>query len=278
MKSSKFFRRLGLLLVLLFLFMLALTVIYPFLWMIISSFKDNTELYLSPWSLPGEWRWGNFACAWNAGIGNYFLNSLFVTSVSTVFSILFSAMAAYPLSRYRFRLRKTCLVFLICGLMLAPQVALIPLYKLLQLLGLYNTYWAMIVPYVAYRIPFTAFLFWSHMLTLPKEIEDSARIDGCGFLGVFWNVVLPLSKPILFTGVLLAVRTIWNEFMFALVFTESSRISTIPLGLMALKGDTFSSYPTLIAGLLITCLPMIILFLALQKQFVRGLTEGGVKG
>ena len=112
MKSSKFFRRLGLLLVLLFLFMLALTVIYPFLWMIISSFKDNTELYLSPWSLPGEWRWGNFASAWNAGIGNYFLNSLFVTSVSTVFSILFSAMAAYPLSRYRFRLRKTCLVFL----------------------------------------------------------------------------------------------------------------------------------------------------------------------
>ena len=89
MKSSKFFRRLGLLLVLLFLFMLALTVIYPFLWMIISSFKDNTELYLSPWSLPGEWRWGNFASAWNAGIGNYFLNSLFVTSVSTVFSILF---------------------------------------------------------------------------------------------------------------------------------------------------------------------------------------------
>ena len=256
----------------------ALLVLIPFLWMFMSSFKDNKELYLAPWELPTIWRVENFKLAWEAGINKYLFNSIFVTVVSTLSSVFVSAMTAYPLSRLDFKGKKVIFLFVISGMMLAPQVALIPLYKLLQAMRIYNTYFAMILPYIAYRIPFTTFLLWGYMLSIPNEVEESARIDGCSYYKMFYKIIIPMSKPMIFTSVLLAARFIWNEVMFALVFTEDTELNTIPLGLMALKSDSGSNYPVLIAGLALTTIPMIILFLCIQKQFVRGLTAGSVKG
>jgi raffinose/stachyose/melibiose transport system permease protein len=169
-------------------------------------------------------------------------------------------------------------MFLVGGLMLAPQIGLISLYKLLQGLGIYNTYWAMIVPYVAYRIPFTVFLLWSYFLFLPREVEEAAYSDGCNSWGILWHVVLPMSKPIIATAALLSARVIWNEFMFALVFVEDSALRTIPIGLMGLKSQVDTDWTVLLAGLTLSALPIILLFILTQKQFVRGLAEGGVKG
>lgn len=269
-------------LIFMFIFLLLITfaviIIYPLLWMIISGFKTNQELFLETWSLPEKLLWSNYKLAWDVGVGKFFLNSLFVTSVSVTVTLLISACCAFALSRYEFNGQNIFLLIIVGGLMLAPQVSLISLFKLLQKLKIYNTYWAMIIPYIAFRIPFTTFLIRSYMLALPREIEDSAYIDGCSSWRVFWNIILPMSKPIMATSALLAAMSIWNEFMFALVFIEDSALRTIPVGIMNLRSTLSTDWTILLAALTISALPMIILFIIFQKQFIRGITSGGVKG
>jgi raffinose/stachyose/melibiose transport system permease protein len=265
-----------------FVFLLLITysviIIYPLLWMIISGFKTNQELFLEPWGLPAKLLWSNYKSAWDVGVGKFFVNSLFVTSVSVTVTLFISACCAFPLSRYEFKGQNIFLLIIIGGMMLAPQVSLISLYKLLQRLKIYNTYWALIIPYIAFRIPFTTFLIRSYMLSLPREIEDSAYIDGCTSWRLFWNIILPMCKPIMATSALLAAMSVWNEFMFALVFIEDSTLRTIPVGIMNLRSTLSTNWTILLAALTISALPMIILFIVFQKQFVRGITQGGVKG
>ncbi|MDO4786368.1 MAG: carbohydrate ABC transporter permease [Fretibacterium sp.] len=268
----------GHVLVLGILVLYALLIVLPLIWMVLSGFKDNQGLFLDTWGLPKKFLWENYVTAWNGGVGRYFLNSLIVTSTSVCLTLFISSCAAFALSRFEFRGQGILLLFVLGGLMLSPQVSLIPLFKLLQRLKLYNTYWALIIPYVAYRIPFTTFLIRAYMLSLPREIEDSAYIDGCSAWTVFSRIILPMSKPILVTAALFTAMSCWNEFMFALVFIESDKLKTIPIGLMGLKSSLRTEWTILMAGLTLSMLPMVALFLIFQKQFIRGITSGGVKG
>ena len=263
-----------------FLVFLAIVIIFPMLWILISGFKTNREIFTNPFSLPQEWMVSNYAMAWKYGLGDYFLNSIFVTAVSTALTVLIALLASYGLthSRFQFRLRKPLLLFIISGLMLAPQVALIPLYSLFSDIGIYDTYLAVIVPYVAFRLPFTVFLMRAYLLSIPKDLEDAAYIDGCGSFGVLTKIVMPLCKPIVATASLLTGMYCWNEFMFVLVFTSSDSLRTIPLGLMNMRGTFRTEWGVLIAALSLSALPIIIVFILLQKQFIRGLAAGGVKG
>ena len=256
----------------------AVSILYPLFWLFINALRTNQELFLDTWGMPKDWLWGNFTKAWNFGVGRYFFNSIIVTFISTIFTILISAFAAFPLSRFNFRGRYVILMGIISGLMLTPQGSLISLYKLLQFLGIYNTYFALIIPYIAYRVPFVTFLIWSYFISLPKEIEESAYMDGCTDWQVFWQIIMPMSKPIIATAALLSSRVFWNEFMFALVFVEKETLKTIPVGLMNLKSNLATEWTVLLAGLATSALPIIIVFLLLQKHFIRGLTIGGVKG
>jgi len=256
----------------------AVSILYPLFWLFINALRTNQELFLDTWGMPKDWLWGNFTKAWNFGVGRYFFNSIIVTFISTIFTILISAFAAFPLSRFNFRGRYAILMGIISGLMLTPQGSLISLYKLLQFLGIYNTYFALIIPYIAYRVPFVTFLIWSYFISLPKEIEESAYMDGCSDWQVFWQIIMPMSKPIIATAALLSSRVFWNEFMFALVFVEKEDLKTIPVGLMNLKSNLATDWTVLLAGLATSALPIIIVFLLLQKHFIRGLTIGGVKG
>ena len=169
-------------------------------------------------------------------------------------------------------------MFVLSGLMLAPMVAMIPLYKILIGTHLYDTYLAMIVPYVAFRLPFTIFLIWSFFMGIPKDIEESAIIDGCSPVGVLWKIFVPLSKPIISAAAVLAIRTFWNELMFALCFTQSTRLKTVPVGLLSLKSSMETEWPVLVAGLALSALPVVIIYILFQKQLIRNLTAGGVKG
>lgn len=256
----------------------AVSILYPLFWIFINSFRSNQELFLDTWGLPKKWLWSNYIKAWKVGVGRYFFNSVFVAFVSTLFTVLISSLAAFPLSRFNFKGRYTILIAIIAGMMLAPQVSLISLYKLLQTLRIYDTYLALIVPYVAYNIPFSVFLLWSYFISLPKEIDQAAYIDGCSDWQLFWRIILPMSKPIIATSALLTTRVIWNELMFALVFIEQERLKTIPVGLANLKTTLDTDWKVLIAALVISALPVIIVFLILQRHVVRGLTIGGVKG
>ena len=256
----------------------AVCIIYPFVWMTVSGFKTTSELFNNTWALPSRWIFRNYADAWNQGVGRYFLNSVIVTVSTVALTTLISAAAAFAMSRFEFRGRNLLLVLVVGGLMLSPEVSVISLYKLLQALGIYNTYLALIIPYTAFRIPFTIFLMRSYFLSLPREVEESAYIDGCGTFRVFWCIVLPMSKPIIATASLLTAMSAWNEFMFCLVFIESDSLRTIPVGLMNLRGAFSTNWSVLLAGLTISALTMVLFFLFFQKKLIRGLTEGSVKG
>jgi len=256
----------------------ALVIIYPILWLGLSGLKSNADFFLNTWKLPEEWLWSNYQAAWEAGIGQFFLNSVFITVVSVVTVLLLGSMAAFGLSRFQFKGQNILLVIILSGLMLAPQVSLIPFYKLLQAIGLYNTYWALILPYVAFQLPFSIFLMRSYFLSIPKELEESAIIDGCNSWKVYRHIIVPMGKPIIASCALLTGMNVWNEFMFALVFVEDSALRTIPVGLMNLRSQLNTNFGIQLAGLAISALPMIIAYIVFQKQFVRGLSAGSVKG
>ena len=214
--------------------------------------------------MPKSPLWNNYALAWQRGISKYFLNSVLVTGSTIVGAILVSALASYSLARFRFKGNQ--LIFILCmgGMMLSPQVTLIPLYKIIQALHIHNTYLALIIPYTAYRIPLIVMLIRSHFLSIPKEIEESAILDGCSSFKVFYNIFLPMSKPILLTC--------------TIIFIDSDKFRTIPAGLMNLRDALQTDWGVLLAGMTISAAPLIILFLLMQKQFIRGMTAGSVKG
>jgi len=257
-----------------FLIVLAVAIIYPLVWMALNGFKSNAELFGDAWGLPTTWRWENFAKAWNLGVVRYLVNSIIVSGASVVTTVLFSSMAAYALTRIRIPFAGAITVLLLGGMMLAPTVALIPLFRLLQALKIFDTYWALIVLYTAFRIPFTVFLIRAYMVTLSREMEDAAIVDGASRWQIFWLVIMPLSRPIVVSAALLQALFAWNEFVFALVFINSTDLKTLPVGLLAMQGRVLSDWPVLFAALTMAAIPMILLFLAGQRQFIRGLSEG----
>jgi raffinose/stachyose/melibiose transport system permease protein len=257
-----------------FLIVLVVAILYPLAWAVLNGFKSNLELFGNPWGLPSTLRWENFVKAWDLGVARYLANSVIVTGASVITTILFSSMAAYALTRHRIPFATAITVLLLGGMMLAPTVALIPLFRLLQTLGIFNTYWALIILYTAFRIPFTVFLIRAYMITLSKEMEDAAIVDGASRWQIFWLVIMPLSRPIIVSAALLQALFAWNEFVFALVFINDTDLKTLPVGLQQMQGRVLSDWPVLFAALTIASIPMIVLFLAGQRQFIRGLSEG----
>ncbi|WP_331769400.1 carbohydrate ABC transporter permease (plasmid) [Embleya sp. NBC_00888] len=253
---------------------LAVAVVYPLLWMVLSSFKNNAEIFGDAWGPPGEFRRHNFADAWDQGVVRYLGNSVIVTVASSILVTLFSAWAAYGLTRLDIPLAQPLLLLILGGLMLSPTVALIPLFRLLQDLGIYNTHWALIVLYTAFRIPFTVFLIRAYMMDLPRDVEEAAVIDGAGRAQIFWLVILPLCRPILISAGILQALFAWNEFAFALVFVNDDDLKTLPVGLVDMQSRLLTNWPVMFAGLTIASLPLIIVFLIGQRHLIRGLTEG----
>lgn len=267
-------RSIGQILAYVLLVVLAVAILYPMVWAVLNGFKSNLELFGDPWGLPSTWRWENFQKAWDLGVVRYLANSVIVTGASVVTTILFGAMAAYAITRLRIPFANAITVLLLGGMMLAPTVALIPLFRLLQAIGVFDTYWALIILYTAFRIPFTVFLIRAYMITLSREMEDAAIVDGASRWQIFWLVVMPLSRPIIVSAALLQALFAWNEFVFALVFINDTDLKTLPVGLLQMQGRVLSDWPVLFAALTIASIPMILLFLAGQRQFIRGLSEG----
>ena len=249
----------GKLLVWLALGALAVLVIYPLLWMIFSSFKDNSEVFAHPFGLPSELRWENFVEAGNAGVVRYLTNSVLVTAISILTTTLISAWAAYGLVRLKIPFGGPVVLLLLGGLMLAPTVALIPLFGLLQQLHIYNTLWALMVLY---------------MIDLPTEVDEAAVLDGASRGQIFWQIILPMCRPILVSAALLQALFAWNEFVFALVFLSDGELKTLPVGLMDMQSRLLTNWPVQFAGLTMAALPMLVLFLIGQRQFLRGLSDG----
>lgn len=257
-----------------FLICLGIVVIYPLFWMALNGFKDNAQIFGDPFALPRGLSWNNYVQAWNQGVRNYVAVSALVTAASAICTVFVSAWAAYGLTRSRMPGKPLIIAFVLGGLMLSPTVALIPLVKMLQALGLYNTYWALIILYTAFRVPFTTFLIRAYMLDLPREIDDAAAIDGASEGQIFWQIILPLCRPIIVSCVILHVLFAWNEYLFAMIFTNGTDMQTLPVGLTSIMARHGTNYAVVFAAMTISALPIVLVFFAAQRYFIRGLAEG----
>lgn len=278
LKNNKFSYKFQKSIILITLSIYVLIILTPMLWVLISSLKSNAEFFSSPLSLPNKLQFNNYLKAWKTGLSQYFINSVIVTSISVFLTVFIAASASYGLTRFNFKGKKIIFYLILAGLLLSPQVALLPLFKLLNEFKIYNTYWALIFPYIGFNLPFLVFLMRAYFMSFPKEIEESAYLDGCTTFGVFFKIVLPISKPIIATAVIVSSRLIWNEYLFALAFINDKSLMTIPVGLTNFQSSLETDYTSLMAGIVIAAIPMVLIFIILQKHFVRGLTAGGVKG
>lgn len=257
-----------------FLLGLVVVVVYPLLWMVLNGFKENAELFGNPFALPLTWDWQNYVNAWNRGVSNYLMTSVLVTVTSTIATVFISAWAAYGLTRVNIPFSKVIVTIILGGLMLAPAVALVPLVKMFQSLGLYNTFWALLILYTAFRIPFTTFLIRAYMIDLPREIDEAAEVDGATKWTTFWQIILPMCKPIIVSTIILHILFAWNEYLFAMVFTSGSGVQTLPVGLTSLMSKHGTDYPVVFAGMVIAAIPVVLLFFIGQRYFVKGLADG----
>ncbi|MFI0504221.1 carbohydrate ABC transporter permease [Streptomyces albogriseolus] len=257
-----------------FLLSLAVVVLYPLLWMVLNGFKTNAELFGNPFALPTDLSFGNYRDAWNRGVSDYLAASVLVTVTSTVATVFISAWAAYGLTRMDIPFNKVLTAVILGGLMLTPTVALVPLVRMFQSMGLYNSFWALLILYTAFRVPFTTFLIRAYMIDLPREVDEAAQIDGAGRWTAFWRIILPMCKPIITSTVLLHVLFAWNEYLFAMVFTNGSDVQTLPVGLTSLMSKHGTDFPVVFAGMVIAAVPVVLLFLFGQRYIVKGLADG----
>lgn len=252
---------------------MGVVVIYPLLWMAMGGFKSNSQIFSAPFALPDDWSLANYAAAWR-GVQGYMVSSLLITLVSTVTTVFISAWAAFGLTRTPMPGKPLIVGIVLGGMMLSPTVALVPLVRMLQSLGLYDTHWALILLYTAFRVPFTTFLIRAYMLDLPRDLDEAAMMDGASPGQIFRKIILPLCQPILISCVVLHILFAWNEYLFAMIFTNSPDVQTLPVGLTSMMSKQGTNFSQVFAAMTISALPIVIIFFLTQRYFIRGLTEG----
>ena len=260
------------------LFWLVVTTL-PFIFVVMTSLKSRQETFTSPvWALPKKLNFENYIAVLNGGFWVYLRNSVFVLVLSIVLILLISSMAAYAFARLRFRLNKPLFGLIVAGMIVPIHITLIPIYLLTKNIGLYDTPFALIGPYVATALPISIFILTEFMRQIPKELEEAAKLDGCGAFGVFWKVFLPLSGPGLSTVAIYNGIGLWNEFIFAYLLTSSPANRTLPLAIWDFQGQYTANIPAILSVVTLTSLPLIIAYAFGQERIVKGMMAGALKG
>ena len=256
-------------------------VVFPFLWMIMTSFKTDAEIIHSPWDLPATLQWDNFSRAWNeARIGRYFINTLIVMSMSLTGTLVISAMAAYVLSRFEFIGRRVIFFMFLAGLMFPVFLALVPLSFLVSDLHLTATFHGLALVYIAYSLPFTIFFLTGFFKSLPSEVAEAAIIDGANQYQVFFQIMLPMAKSGLIAMGIFNFIGQWNQFLLPLVLMPNPDRYLLSQGLqfLAIQQGYGNDYSALFAALVITMVPTLIIYVLFQRRLESGLTAGALKG
>ncbi|MCA0970496.1 carbohydrate ABC transporter permease [Halobacillus litoralis] len=250
---------------------------YPFLYMVSTALKSQSDFFEKPFALFSSFNLENFFSVFEMGLTRYFFNSILVT-VLAVFIVMFvGALASYPLSRMNFKLNRVVFLLFISGMMLPIHATLIPIFKLTENIGLYDTLIALLGPYIAFSLPISIFILTQFMKDIPKALEEAAKMDGCTHFGIFWRVILPMLTPALMTVLIYNFIHLFNEFIFALVLISSPTNMTLPLGLQDFKGEFSVNVPGLMAALTLASLPILVVYLFSQEKVVKGLGGGAVK-
>ena len=251
----------------------------PFIFMVLNSFKEKFEMLTKGvFNLPDSLNFANYTEVLTGGFSKYFMNSVIVLTISLLLLLFIAACASYPLARFKFKLSGSIYAGIVACMSIPIHITLIPVFKMSRATGLYDSIWALIGPYIAFAVPISVFILTSFMKEIPKEIEESAEIDGCGKIQMFFSIIMPLSKPGLATLAIYNGVNMWNEFSFAYTLTQSSENRTLPLAIWEFQGQYSMNTPMIMAVLTLTLLPMIIMFIIFQDKLVKGMTAGAVKG
>lgn len=257
--------------------LLSIVYIFPVFWVVVSSFKGKNELYKWPPSIfPSHFTFENYEMAFKAGkFGLLFMNSLFVTIVSTLLLLLINSMAGYALAKYRFRGDTFILIAFISTLMIPLEVIMIPIFKVISKLGLYNSLWGIIIPPAA--TPTGVFLMRQYLLTIPNELLEAARIDGAGEWKIYWRIVLPIAQPIMAVLAIFSFMWRWDDFLWPLIVISDPNKYTVQLAISNFIGQYDVDWGSLLAMTVVTMVPVLAVFLMFQKHFVQGMATTGMK-
>jgi raffinose/stachyose/melibiose transport system permease protein len=253
-------------------------ILFPLYLIVITSFKEQGRVVVDPLGLPKVWHWENIGLAWERGhFSTYFSNSV-VVAVATVGIVLVSSfLAAYAFARISFPGKDLLYILFLVGLAIPGDVLLVPLYYVLKDMNLLNTLWALIFPGAAFGLAFAILILRSFIETLPKEILEAGIMDGCSEFQLAFNIVVPLCRPALLSLLILNFMWSWNSFIFPIVLIQKDELRTITVGLNFFQGRWVTNVPLLMAGTLIIALPVIIVYILFQREFVKGITAGALK-
>ncbi|WP_142828372.1 carbohydrate ABC transporter permease [Planococcus soli] len=271
--------RIGYFFLYLALIVVGLFQILPLVWLFLFSLKDNNEIFAgSPFALPSELRWENYEKVWNGGIGTYFFNSVWITVLSIILTVLFASMAAFAITRLKWKLSGLVLGLFMVGLMIPIHSALIPLYSMFLSVNLIDNPISIVITYTAYNLPITLMILLGFYYTLPHEIEEAAVIDGCSIHRMFFQIILPMTTPILATTIVINMIYNWNEFVFVNTFISSEGYKTLTVGIQNFIGQYMTDWGAIGATLVISVLPIIIAFIFFSNKVVEGISSSAVKG
>lgn len=263
-----------------FLIIVAVIQIYPLIWLAFFSLKDNSEIFSGNVAgLPKSFLWQNYTVALtNGNVIRYFLNSVFVTAVTILLVLILSSMSAYAITRMRWKLSKVTMNLIMLGMMVPIHAALLPLFMVLRNLKMLNTYWALIIPYVAFGIPLAVMIIGSFFSGLPRELEEAAVIDGCGIYKTYFMIILPQIRSALATVAIFTYLSSWNELMFAVTFINDQNQQTLTVGMMSMVGTYITRWGVIGAGLMVATVPTIIIYLLCSRQVQESMIAGAIKG
>ncbi len=261
------------------LLVVSLAWLFPVLWAVFNSFRDYGYTALNGYVSFGGFTLDNYSRAWEQGnFGQFFVNTVIIVVPSVFLTLFLSSMVAFVLARFSWKLNIPMLVFFTAANLLPQQSLLIPLFRFFLRVGLYDTYWAVIVVHVAFQMGFCTFVLSNYMKTLPKELTEAAFVDGAGVLRQYWQIVLPLCRPPLAALATLQVTWVYNDFFWAVAFLSTGSKFPVTSALQNLTGQFFIDYNLLSAGSVIVAVPTLVVFFSLQRHFVSGLTLGANKG
>lgn len=259
----------------------AIIQVYPFFWLILFSFKTNSEIFGGNIAgFPEKFLWGNYSDAFFGGkVGLYLFNSALVTSITIIITLFVSCLAAYAIARLKWKLSKTAMIFFLMGMMIPIHATLLPLFISFKDLKLLNTYWCLILPYVGFGIPIAMYILVGFMQAIPKEMEESAFMDGASVFSSFIRIIMPIVKPAMATVAIFTFLSAWNELMFAITFISKSQYRTLTVGLQSMVGQYATKWGPIGAGLVIGTIPTIIIYSIMSKEIQNShVTAGAVKG
>lgn len=257
----------------------AVMCIYPLIWLFLAAFKTNEELYVNAWGLPQTWNSENFRSAVvDYQIFRYFLNSILVSFATVAITLVLAAMVSFAITRLRWKLSKLTYNLFTVGMMIPVYAMIIPLFYIFKKINLLNSYWSVIIAQTAIQMPLAVFILTGFMRDIPYELEEAAIIDGCSMFGVFWRIILPISRPSLVTVAVVNFINVWNELLLPRIFLTETTKMTLPVGLSYFSSMHATNYVAEIAAIIITIIPTILMYVLLHKNIMEGMVAGAVKG